>query len=295
MSLTEQSVTRKQWLDTAAKQIFQALAESHQLSLLEAKREAMLLLCHGLMINSVSVRTWPEQEIPEQALPIIDNYLQRRLAGEPIAYIIGYKEFWSMKLDVNDAVLIPRPETEMLVEQALAIYHKLEQQAIRILDLGTGSGAIALAIASECSEAQVVAVDASAKALAVAQHNAHKFQLSNVSFIESSWYEQLTDEQPFDIILSNPPYIAPNDPHLYQGDLPYEPDQALAAEEQGFSDLQTIIRGAKRYLVPGGALLLEHGFEQAEKVQALLQAASFTKVASIRDLADHQRISLGFR
>jgi release factor glutamine methyltransferase len=218
--------------------------------------------------------------------------VEQREAGEPIAYITGRRGFWSLDLEVTPATLIPRPETELLVEQAL---ERLPvDKDVRIVDLGTGTGAIALAIARERPRARVVATDASAQALAVAQRNAERHGIKNVSFAHGDWFAPLGDQR-FDVIVSNPPYIESHDPHLNQGDLRFEPISALASGEDGLHDIRRIIHDAGHYLLPEGWLLFEHGWNQGEAVRMLLCGASFAKVSTMRDLEDRDRVSMGCR
>ena len=215
---------------------------------------------------------------------------QRRHAGEPVAYLTGAREFWGLPLRVTPAVLIPRPETETLVELALEWLPR--DGAPRVLDLGTGSGAIALAIARERPRARVIATDASAEALAVARGNAGRLDIANVAFAESDWYAGVGDG-PWDLIASNPPYVAARDPHLAEGDLRFEPPAALVAGIDGLDALRTIVAGAPARLAPGGALVVEHGYDQSEAVQRLLQAAGFARIVVRRDLAGIPRVAAG--
>ncbi|QGZ62980.1 peptide chain release factor N(5)-glutamine methyltransferase [Paraburkholderia acidisoli] len=223
----------------------------------------------------------------------------RRAAGEPVAQLVGAREFFGLDFDVTPDVLIPRPETELLVETALAALEGVAQP--RVLDLGTGSGAIAVAIASARPDARVCAVDRSAAALAVAARNAQKLLDAQrpggaLAFAEGSWYDALGSAQAaprFHAIVSNPPYIANGDPHLDQGDLRFEPRGALTDEADGLDALRAIVAGAPAYLVPGGVLWMEHGYDQAAAVRALLTNAGFADVRSERDLAGIERISGG--
>ena len=218
--------------------------------------------------------------------------IEQREAGEPIAYITGRRGFWSLDLEVTPATLIPRPETELLVE--LALERLPIDKACRVLDLGTGSGAIALAIARERPASQVTATDASSDALAVAQHNARHHHISNVSFIRGSWFAPLADQR-FDVIVSNPPYIESGDPHLQQGDLRFEPMSALASGADGLDDIRRIIRDAGLHLVQGGWLLFEHGWKQGDAARALLRDVGFVELSTIRDLEQRDRVTLGRR
>jgi release factor glutamine methyltransferase len=216
--------------------------------------------------------------------------VEQREAGEPVAYITGRRGFWSLDLEVTPATLIPRPETELLVEQAL---ERLPAEAVcSVVDLGTGTGAIALAIARERPRARVVATDASAEALAVAQRNAERHAIKNVSFVQGDWFTPLREER-FDLIVSNPPYIESHDPHLNQGDLRFEPLSALASGVDGLDDIRRIAGDARQHLVPGGWLLFEHGWNQGDAVRMLLSNAAFAKVSTMRDLEQRDRVTAG--
>ena len=218
------------------------------------------------------------------------SLLTRREAGEPVAYLCGRRGFWTLDLTVTPDTLIPRPETELLVELALA--RLPAGRALRVADLGTGSGAIALALASERPQARVDAVDASPGALAVAQDNARAAGIPNVAFHLGDWFAALPDRR-FDLVASNPPYIAEGDPHLARGDLRHEPAMALSSGRDGLDAIRAIVRDAPAHLHPGGWLLLEHGHDQGEPVRALLQAAGFVEVATHRDLEGRDRVGLG--
>ena len=215
---------------------------------------------------------------------------KRRRDGEPVAYLTGRREFFGLDLTVNPSVLIPRPETETLVEAALA--GLATGRASRVLDLGTGSGAIALAIAHERPAASVVATDVSPDALDVARANARRLGIANVTFVESDWYAAIPGDR-YDAIVSNPPYVAPNDPHLAIGDLRHEPRLALAPSGDGLAALRTIVAGAPARLVACGTLAVEHGYDQAALVRALFDGAGFTQIRSLRDLAGIERVTVG--
>ena len=216
--------------------------------------------------------------------------LDRREAGEPVAYLCGQRGFWTLDLAVTPDTLIPRADTELLVE--LALQRLPGDRALRIADLGTGSGAIALALASERPRARVLATDASAAALAVAADNARRLALDNVEFHQGDWFAALPGQR-LDLVASNPPYIAADDPHLAQGDLRYEPAGALASGADGLDDIRRIIADAPGHLLPAGWLLLEHGWTQGAAVRALLQAGGFADVATVQDLEARDRVSLG--
>ena len=216
--------------------------------------------------------------------------VERRAQGEPVAYLTGTQGFWSLELAVTPATLIPRPETERLVE--LALERLPAGVAVRVADLGTGSGAIALAIARERPQAQVIATDASAAALDVARANAERNRVRNVQFRQGDWLAPLAGER-FDLIASNPPYIADGDPHLSAGDLRFEPPTALSSGADGLDAIRVIVRAARARLQPGGWLLLEHGWDQGDAVRALLQGGGYGDVATEQDLEARDRISLG--
>ncbi|HKS13930.1 MAG TPA: peptide chain release factor N(5)-glutamine methyltransferase [Pseudomonas sp.] len=251
--------------------------------------DAELLLAAAIGKSRSYLHTWPERIVSSEAAQTFASYLARRRGGEPVAYILGQQGFWKLDLEVAPHTLIPRPDTELLVETAL---ERVPASPARVLDLGTGTGAIALALASECPAWQVTAVDRIDEAVALAERNRQRLRLENVQVRTSHWFDSLAGEH-FDLILSNPPYIAAEDPHLVAGDVRFEPSSALVAGADGLDDLRTIIAQAPDYLLPGGWLLLEHGFDQAAAVRALLAERGFADVDSRRDLGGHERISLG--
>ena len=251
--------------------------------------DAELLLAQALGKSRSYLRTWPEREVEaaQQARFVAD--LERRRAGEPVAYILGQQGFWSLELEVAPHTLIPRPDTELLVETTLAL---LPATPAAVLDLGTGTGAIALALASERPAWRVTGVDRVPEAVALAERNRARLKLSNAAFVESHWFDALAGQR-YRAIVSNPPYIAAADRHLDEGDVRFEPSSALVAGEDGLDDIRLIVAQAPDYLEAGGWLLLEHGFDQASAVRELLTARGFTAVESRRDLGGHERISLG--
>lgn len=249
--------------------------------------EAQILLMHLLDVNRAWLLAHSTDVVPEQSAIDFNRLVQRREQGEPVAYILGYREFFGLKLKVTPATLIPRPDTETLVEAAL---QKITRH-MQILDLGTGTGAIALALAQHATQSKVMAVDASEAALKVAKDNLLSLQLCNVTLLQSDWFSQLVN-QTFDLIVSNPPYIESADQHLSQGDLRFEPLSALAAGEDGLADIRHIIVQAPSYLNNGGWLMLEHGYNQAEAVQQLYQAAGFREIQTVRDLGNNPRVTL---
>ncbi|MET3434360.1 release factor glutamine methyltransferase [Herbaspirillum seropedicae] len=248
--------------------------------------ENRILLCHALRLTRVQLITQSERQLSTAEAETLAALLARRLRGEPIAYIVGQREFYGLDLRVSPDVLIPRPDTELLVELAL---ERLPQGG-SALDMGTGSGAIAVAIAHTRPDAQVTALDASPAALAIARENASTHQV-RVRLLESDWYGALDADQAFDLIVSNPPYIVAGDIHLSQGDLRFEPVDALTDHADGLSDLRTIIEGAPAHLKAGGWLLMEHGYDQAAAVRALLTGGGWREVQSWRDLAGIERVS----
>ncbi|VVE16983.1 N5-glutamine S-adenosyl-L-methionine-dependent methyltransferase [Pandoraea horticolens] len=257
--------------------------------------ESRILLSHVLGWSRTQLITRDREPLAPETLAVYRALHARRIAGEPIAYLTGTREFFGLTLTVSPSVLIPRPETELLVELALA---RLEARtAPRVLDLGTGSGAIALAIAHSRPDAQVTALDRSADALDVARENARRLGLDErVAFVESDWYAVLPgDAAPFDIIVSNPPYIVSGDEHLSQGDLRFEPVDALTDHADGLAALRTIVAGAPSRLLPDSWLLCEHGYHQAADVRELCQAVGFADVFSERDLAGIERTTGGRR
>ncbi len=257
-----------------------------------ARIEIQCLLQKVLKVQRASLLAYPERVLDGAELTLYNEFLQRRLLGEPIAYILGEREFFGLNLAVTPATLIPRPDTELLVEQAIERITAPEH--CTVLDLGTGSGAVALAIAKDCPQAVVLACDNSPDALEVAQRNARELGIGNVSFMQSDWFAAL-GEQRFTLILSNPPYVASDDPHLLRGDLRFEPSTALVSGPDGLDDIRRIITASADYLHPGGWLLLEHGYEQAQKVRDLLQQAEYEEIFTSFDLSGIERVTGGRR
>ncbi|MEI4965405.1 peptide chain release factor N(5)-glutamine methyltransferase [Aeromonas caviae] len=253
------------------------------------RADADALLCHLLDCRRSYLMTWPEHELDAAQQATLAGWLARRLNGEPIAHLIGEREFWSLPLKVSPATLIPRPDTEVLVEQALA---RLPGGPCALLDLGTGTGAIALALKSERPDADVWAVDRMPAAAALARTNSAVLGLP-VEVRDGSWFAPLSDAPRFAMIVSNPPYIDGADPHLHEGDVRFEPRSALVAEEQGLADIRLIVTQAPAHLVPGGWLLLEHGWDQGEAVRQLLLQQGYVQVETVRDYGDNERVTLG--
>jgi release factor glutamine methyltransferase len=260
-----------------------------QLDASTARLEVQMLLQRVLAVGRAYLFAHPERVLSETEEAAYQALLQRRLAGEPMAYILGEREFFGLNLGVTHATLIPRPDTELLVELAL---ERITQNGMRVLDMGTGSGAIALALAHQRPDAEVWACDASPAALEVARTNAQRLGLARVNFIESNWFSALSGQR-FHVIASNPPYIAAADHHLSQGDVRFEPMSALASGADGLDDIRRIVSQAGEHLEKDGWLLLEHGYDQAAQVRELLHAAGFTAVFSAKDLAGIERCSGG--
>jgi release factor glutamine methyltransferase len=267
----------------------------------EARVDAQILLQHALNVTRAWLIARTDQALDSEQQARFASLLQRRLRGEPVAYILGNREFYGLDLSVAPGVLIPRPDTETLVEAALGLIPENAPPSqptagrahpLRVLDLGTGSGAIAIAIAVHRPEAAVTAVDQSEAAVAIARQNADKLGAANLRLLRSDWFSELGGAT-FDLIVSNPPYIADSDPHLSEGDLRFEPSSALASGADGLDDIRRIVAAAPAHLERGGWLLLEHGYDQAERVAYLLSDAGFSNVCHVRDLAGIQRITLG--
>lgn len=253
----------------------------------EARLEAEILLAHACDCPRTHFRTWPEKMPAAAQLARFNAYLAERQNGEPLAYILGERGFWTLNLQVTPGVLIPRSDTERLVESVLADHGS---GALTLADLGTGSGAIALALASERPHWTVLACDTSPAALTCARSNRQSSGLDNVRVLESDWCAALQTGV-FDVIVSNPPYIADSDRHLEQGDLPAEPREALAAGPDGLRDIRRIVDEARRPLRAGGCLYLEHGYDQGERVRAILAAQGYIEIRTDRDLAGHERVT----
>lgn len=280
------SVTVADWLKQAQARLTGSENSSDSCS--DSPRlDAELLLMHILQVNRAWLFTWPEKELSQDPISQLTTLLERRIKGEPVAYLTGVREFWSLPLKVAPSTLIPRPDTETLIEWVLNL--PLPEQT-RAVDLGTGTGAIALALASEYSQWQVSAVEFNPEAVLLARDNAETLDL-NIQVEQGSWFEPLTGS--FDLIVSNPPYIDPLDHHLDDGDVRFEPRSALVAERKGLSDLEHIIENAPEYLNNNGWLLLEHGYDQAGAVCDCLRQRGFVDVENRRDLGGQPRISAG--
>lgn len=253
------------------------------------KRDAEILLAWVSDKSRAWLIAFDDAQLDDSQLAALESLLARRAAGEPVAYLIGEREFWSLPLSVSPDTLIPRPDSEVLVEQALS---RLPADPCAILDLGTGTGAIALALASERADCQVTGVDRIAAAVALATHNGAKLNLPNARFLQSDWFSAL-NAQRFQLIVSNPPYIDAADHHLSQGDVRFEPASALVASDHGLADIKTIASSAANYLADNGWLLLEHGWQQGEAVRQILRENSFCQVETCQDYGGNDRVTLG--
>ncbi len=275
-------------IETVLQQASHKLATVTETSRLEAE----ILLAHVLGKSRTWLRTWPEHVPSAGQQRRFHELLARRAAGEPVAHLTGERDFWDMTLRVTPDTLIPRPETERLVELAL---ERIPQEADwRIADLGTGSGAIALALARERPACHVIATDLSADALRVARGNAERLGVGNLEFRHGPWLAPLAGER-LPLIVSNPPYVHPDDPHLTRGDLRFEPASALGSAPDGLRDIREIAHAAREHLTPGGWLLLEHGYDQGPAVRDILATQGYGELATHTDLSGHERVTLGRR
>ncbi|NBM54820.1 peptide chain release factor N(5)-glutamine methyltransferase [Proteus vulgaris] len=270
----------EQWLRQAALQLIESDSP---------KRDAEILLGHVTQRARTYLMAFNETLLSQDELTQLSQLLTRRIKGEPIAYLVGEREFWSLPLKVSPATLIPRPDTECLVEQAL---EKLPTVPTTILDLGTGTGAIALAMASERPDCHIIGVDFQAEAVALAQENATRLALNNTEFMESCWFSSLSGYQ-FGMIISNPPYIDENDEHIHQGDVRFEPLTALVAGNNGFADIEIIIETARQFLTDNGWVLLEHGWQQGEGVRKIFTDKGYCCVETFRDYGGNERVTVG--
>ncbi|WFF42698.1 peptide chain release factor N(5)-glutamine methyltransferase [Salinicola endophyticus] len=270
--------------DEALRQAAQRLSASPS-----ARLDAEVLLMHAHGVDRTWLYTWGDRELPAASTMRFEALVERRAAGWPVAYLTGRREFWGLELDTSPATLIPRPDTERLVEAALEVAMAAQGA---LLDLGTGTGAIALAFASERPDWRVLGADVEPQAVALASANAARLGLNNARFVTSDWFDALAGER-FAIIVSNPPYIDADDPHLGRDDVRFEPRRALVAADAGLADLRALVASAPDHLEPGGWLWLEHGHTQAGAVRALLSAAGYGEITSLTDLGGHERVSGG--
>jgi len=256
-----------------------------------ARLDAELLIAHALNIPRSRFIADPDQVLDVQQLKQIQTLIDRRTQGEPIAYILGCKHFWDLELKVTPDVLIPRPDTELLVETALNLFSA--DAPTSVLDLGTGSGAIAIAIAKARPHWHVCASEESRAALTVAIENAEQYQLHNLTLLQSHWFDDLVKDKLYNLILSNPPYVPQNDPHLQQGDVRFEPQQALVSGEDGLDAIRYLIAESQKHLLPDGWLMLEHGYDQGELVQQLFVEGGYKDVQQRKDIGGHVRLTMG--
>jgi release factor glutamine methyltransferase len=274
-------------------QTIQVLIENAEQCLLacsdSAKLDAQILLCFVLDKEHSYLLTWPEKIVNQQSIEQFHTLLQRRITGEPIAYIIGVKEFWSLPFYVSPATLIPRPDTEILVELVLDMYEC--QSGLSCLDLGTGTGAIALSLASEFPDWEIDALDFSLDAVQLAKKNAEHLTLTHVNIYQSDWFSTVPKTKKFNIIVSNPPYIDELDHNLKHGDVRFEPKSALVADDKGLADIKYIANLARDYLVKQGTIFFEHGFDQGDAVRKLLNDLGYKKAKTVKDLNNHDRIT----
>lgn len=252
--------------------------------------DAEVLLCHCLKKSRSFLRAWPEHYANPDQIACFEELISKRRQGVPVAYLTGVREFWSREFRVGPDVLIPRPDTELLVELSLSLL--AENQPAKIIDLGTGSGILAITLAAERTLADVVATDLIPEALNVARRNAARLKIGNVRFVGSHWFSAVPDRD-FDLVISNPPYIAGNDPHLHQGDVRFEPQTALVSDENGLKDIRLIAEQARGHLKIGGHLLVEHGYNQGAEVRALFMALNYSQVETHQDLAGNPRVTSG--
>jgi len=253
--------------------------------------EAKLLLAHVIGRDRAWLASHRDAPLTREQASAFDALARRRRDGEPVAYLTGRREFFGLDLEITRDVLIPRPETELLVELALTWLG--EDAPARVLDLGSGSGAVALAIASQRPRSLVIGADVSSAAIALGRRNAERLAIANAIFLQSDWFALVPPDR-FALIVANPPYVADEDPHLGQGDVRFEPEAALASGSDGLDATRIIVAAASRYLAPGAPLALEHGHDQAAAVRALLRVAGLRAIASARDLAGIERVTYGF-
>lgn len=272
-------------IQQALAQATEQLAASSDTPLLDAE----VLLCHCLDKPRSFLRAWPEKLLEAATYTTFSSLIAERQHGMPVAYLTGTREFWSREFQVTTEVLIPRPDTELLIELSLSL---LPKHPLNILDLGTGSGIIGITLAAERPDCRITACDVSPSALDVAESNARKLNIQNITFIHSNWLENINDKN-FDLIISNPPYIDAEDPHLTRGDVRFEPKSALVSSQQGLSDIKHILQQSAIYLQKSGLVMLEHGYQQQNEVQAIFKKYKYQNISTHKDLAGHPRATVG--
>ena len=255
-----------------------------------ATLDAEVLLCHCLGKSRSFLRAWPDKSLSTEQAEQFWRLIKQRQQGQPIAYLTGEREFWSRSFMVSPDVLIPRPDSELLIEISLALFSP--QQVGNMLDLGTGSGILGITLAAERPTATVTATDISPAALQIAQANARQLGVNNIRFLQSNWFAAIADTA-FDLIISNPPYIAADDPHLQQGDVRFEPQTALVSPDNGLQDIRILADQARNYLKAGGHLLIEHGYNQLDAVQDIFNAFNYQQIATHHDLSGNPRVTSG--
>lgn len=265
------------------------LANAELIEIDSGQLDSEVLLAHVLEKDRSFLRAWPEKPLTDQQHQQYTSLINQRQQGQPVAYLIGEREFWSHTFHVNSSVLIPRSDTELLIETVLTTFNT--HQAINIADLGTGSGVIAICLGLEYPRASITAIDQSSDALLVAEQNAKRLNCQNVQFLQSNWFDNVGDSS-FDIIVSNPPYIDKADRHLQIGDVQHEPKSALIAGEQGIQDIKVIASQSKYWLKDNGYLLFEHGFEQSNSVKTLLESHGYQHIQHFKDIQGHLRATL---
>ncbi len=276
----------------ALQQARQALSVCDESGGESANIDAQVLLCHVLQCNSAHLMTWPEKDLDKNQAASFLQLVEQRKQGLPVAHLTGQREFWSLNFSVDNSTLIPRPETETLVEFILEKFG--DRKNLKLLDLGTGTGTIAIAIAHEKPAWQIVACDISEQALALAKKNSERHHTSNTTFILSDWFSNIK-EHDFDIIVSNPPYIAEGDPHLRSGDVRFEPQSALTAGETGMTDIEHLCTRAKNHLQKNGWLIVEHGYNQAQIVADCFAENAYAQIEQRKDLSGHTRMTAGIQ
>ncbi len=255
-----------------------------------ARRDAQVLLGHVLQCNSAYLFTWPEKKLTNEQLATYQSLIQQRQHGTPVAHLTGKREFWSLNLNVNNSTLIPRPETETLIEFILTKFNA--KKNLKLIDMGTGTGAIAIALATEKSQWNIFACDISEQAIQLAALNSQQHQTDNIRFIQSDWFNNIADDD-FDIIVSNPPYIANDDLHLSQGDVRFEPKRALTAGDAGMDAIEYLCLHAKQHLRDDGYLIVEHGYDQQSAVNDCFARNNYTEIEQQQDLSGHTRMTVG--